>query len=191
MSDNERVLRTRALRRAGMAVFAAVVLLSGVLVLEDGEQASRSSLPAPTQSGPVQPAFVSPPAALVAVVPEPVPSPPEPAVHVPALVAEAPEPVAPSPVPVGATAGGTAGTPTRKTSPPLANGYLVQLGVFSAMDNAEDLRTDVAARGLPAHVEGRVVVGPFASREAAEAAQARLKREGLSAGIVVPPRKTK
>lgn len=201
---DERVLRTRALRRAGMAVFAALVLLSGVLVFEDGEQASRPSLPVPTQSGPVQPAVVPQPAEPVAVAPEPVPSatesapsPPESAVQAapsPAPVAEAPahaapEPVVPAPAPVAT--GGAARTPTHKASPALANGYLVQLGVFSAMDNAEDLRTDVAARGLPAHVEGRVVVGPFASKAAAEAARARLKREGLSAGIVVPPRKTK
>jgi DedD protein len=73
----------------------------------------------------------------------------------------------------------------------LANGYLVQLGVFGSMDNADGLRADVAARGLPAHVEGRVVVGPFPDKAAAEAARARLKREGLAAGIVVPPRKSK
>ncbi|MBR0567946.1 SPOR domain-containing protein [Azoarcus sp. L1K30] len=193
MSIDEGVLRIRALRRAGIAVFGAVVLLFGVLVFEDGERAPRPSALAPAQSGPVQQPVVPAP---VAVVPEPVPPAPEPAVQAPALVADAPvlaapEPVAPATAPVAAKDGGAAREAMRKPSPPLANGYLVQLGVFSAMDNAEDLRADVAERGLPAHVEGRVVVGPFASKAAAEAAQARLKREGLSAGIVVPPRKTK
>jgi DedD protein len=108
----------------------------------------------------------------------------------PAGVQAAPPEIDPSPAPQPASE--TTLPPVAKpTAIPLANGYLVQLGVFGSMDNADGLRADVAARGLPAHVEGRVVVGPFPDKAAAEAARARLKREGLAAGIVVPPRKSK
>ena len=60
-------------------------------------------------------------------------------------------------------------TPAAKPAPPLPDGYLIQLGVFGAMTNADALRAEVEARGL--------------------AARDRLRREGLPAGLVVPPRK--
>jgi DedD protein len=71
-------------------------------------------------------------------------------------------------------------------SAPLPDGYLVQLGVFGSMDNAERLRENARALRLPAHLQTRVVVGPFRSKREAEAARDRLK--GVAEGIVLPPR---
>ncbi|QID16745.1 SPOR domain-containing protein [Nitrogeniibacter mangrovi] len=93
--------------------------------------------------------------------------------------AEAPPPAAKSPPPPPA--------PAAKAAPaPVKNGYLVQLGVFSAPGNASALAKKVDALGIPAHIESRVVIGPFKNRAEADAARAKLKKSGLAAGIIVP-----
>ncbi len=71
----------------------------------------------------------------------------------------------------------------------LAQGYIVQLGVFGDPDNAAILSRELAARGYPAHLQSRVVLGPFPDRQAAKAAAERLRGERKLEGIVVPPRK--
>ena len=65
------------------------------------------------------------------------------------------------------------------------SGYLVQLGVFSAADNAQALHEKVAAMGIESHIESRVVVGPFKDRAAADAAREKLRKSGLGKGLVV------
>lgn len=70
----------------------------------------------------------------------------------------------------------------------LARGYVVQLGVFGDPDNAAMLGRELAAQGYPAHLQSRVVLGPFPDRQAAKAAAERLRRERKLEGIVVPPR---
>lgn len=65
------------------------------------------------------------------------------------------------------------------------SGYLVQLGVFSATDNAQALHDKVVAMGIEAHIESRVVVGPFKDRAAADAAREKLRKSGLGKGLVV------
>ena len=180
-------VRKRALRRAGGATAAAIVLLLVVLMLEEGNGVPAAPESAPLQAVEVQPenepieASAPPPSAPLqgdqgagaqgtVVVAESSPPP------VPAM------PVCPEPTPAVAE---------RPPSPPLGNGYLVQLGVFTAMENADGLRADLSARGFPAHVDGRVVLGPYPTKAAAEAARQRLRREGGPAGIIVPPRKSK
>ncbi|WP_332672208.1 SPOR domain-containing protein [Aromatoleum sp.] len=71
----------------------------------------------------------------------------------------------------------------------LARGYVVQLGVFGDPDNAETLSRELAAQAYPAHLQSRVVLGPFSDRQAAKAAAERLRRERKLEGIIVPPRK--
>lgn len=73
---------------------------------------------------------------------------------------------------------------------PLApgQGYQVQMGVFSNLDNAQDLKRRLDQAGIPAHIEARVQVGPFRSKGEAEAAQKKLAQMGLS-GLLLSPRK--
>jgi len=75
--------------------------------------------------------------------------------------------------------------PTKVATPPVKDGYLVQLGVFSAPGNAQALVDKVDALGIPAHIESRVVVGPFKDRAEADAARKQIAQSGLGKGMVV------
>jgi DedD protein len=66
-----------------------------------------------------------------------------------------------------------------------ARHFLVQVGVFSSVANAEELRAKLELAGVPAQIEARVQVGPFASRQEAEQARAKLKELGIEPGMVV------
>jgi len=63
--------------------------------------------------------------------------------------------------------------------------YVLQLGVFSNLANAEELRARLELAGVPAHLEARVQVGPFATREEAAQAQEKIRALGLEPGLVV------
>ncbi len=69
----------------------------------------------------------------------------------------------------------------------LADGYRVQLGVFGDPANADNLQAELAARGMPAHIQSRVVLGPYRSRAEAERAQEQLRKEGAEAGMLIAP----
>lgn len=68
--------------------------------------------------------------------------------------------------------------------------WWVQLGVFADADNAEGLREKMSAEGRAAVVQGRVDLGPFAGRAAAEqvlvAVRSALGRPLEQARIVAP-----
>jgi len=66
-----------------------------------------------------------------------------------------------------------------------ARHFLVQVGVFSNHTNAEELVTKLHEAGIPAQIESRVQVGPFASRAEADAARAKLKAMGRDDGLLV------
>lgn len=70
-------------------------------------------------------------------------------------------------------------------------GYLVQLGVFAAPDNALRIYLQATAAGQPAHIQSRVVLGPFADRDAAERARKRLQAAGAGAGVLVSPERSR
>jgi DedD protein len=70
-----------------------------------------------------------------------------------------------------------------------ARHFLIQVGVFNNIANAEELRAKIEAGGVPARIEARVQVGPFASREEAEQAREKLKALGVEPGLVVAARK--
>lgn len=80
--------------------------------------------------------------------------------------------------------------PATRPAKPLTPGpgYLVQMGVFSNIANAEDLKGRLDKAGIPAHIEARVQVGPFKNKAEAEAAQKKLAEMGLS-GLLLSPRK--
>jgi DedD protein len=67
--------------------------------------------------------------------------------------------------------------------------YALQMGVFSNVANAEDLRAKLELHGIPSTIEARVRVGPFATKEAADAARAKLKELGLDGGLLVAIKK--
>lgn len=66
-----------------------------------------------------------------------------------------------------------------------AKRFLVQVGVFGNHANAEDLLARLQAAGIPAQIESRVLVGPFASRAEADAARAKFKALGIDDSVLV------
>jgi cell division protein FtsN len=75
-----------------------------------------------------------------------------------------------------------AATPLTRTPAPeqgVIQGYRVQVGVFSNVSNAEDVRARLAASGIPSQLEVRVHVGPFKTRAEADRARAQLRKLGL------------
>jgi DedD protein len=74
--------------------------------------------------------------------------------------------------------------------PRLFSGFAVQAGVFADAQHAEELRAKLTLNGIPSTMEARVQVGPFKTREEAEAARQKLKALGVE-GILLPPRGTK
>lgn len=85
----------------------------------------------------------------------------------------------------------TALTPAPAVAPPSAprlfSGFLLQAGVFSSIQRAEELHARLTLSGVPSTLETRVQVGPFRTRHEAEMAQAKLKELGVEA-ILVPPK---
>lgn len=69
--------------------------------------------------------------------------------------------------------------------------FVLQLGVFSKPANAEVLRARLEQNGIPASIDARVRVGPFATRAAVEAARLKLKELGLSDSMVIPMKSRK
>lgn len=67
--------------------------------------------------------------------------------------------------------------------------YVLQMGVFSNLANAEELRAKLELAGIPTHVEARVHVGPFASRAEAEAAKEKLRDIGMDGGLLTTLRR--
>lgn len=192
--SSENDLKRRARRRLIGAVgltLAAVVLLP--LLLEDEPPPARQldvKMPAPTavSEAPAGPVAVQP--APAAEPPPPAETPPEPknprpeskpepepraAAKPPPQVAPKPEPK-PESKPVPATQAGS-------------DAYVVQLAALSDPAKVETLKARAALSGLPVFTDSRngltrVRVGPFASRQAAEAAQAKLRDQGLAGQVL-------
>lgn len=112
-----------------------------------------------------------------------------------APVAAAP---APSPRPLEARAPATTTTPPRQAAeapPPAApmrlySGFALQAGVFADPRRAEELHAKLILEGIPSTIEARVQVGPFKTREEAEAARAKMKALGIEA-VMLPNRGAK
>jgi DedD protein len=82
-------------------------------------------------------------------------------------------------------------TPTRPIAQAIeaSRRFLVQIGVFNSVANAEELRAKLELAGIPTQIEARVQVGPFATRQEAEQARDRLKDLGIEPGLVMTARK--
>ncbi|MDQ8022697.1 MAG: SPOR domain-containing protein [Moraxellaceae bacterium] len=79
--------------------------------------------------------------------------------------------------------------PAPRPARPAEEGFTLQVGVFASHSNAQELYDRLKSNGIPSQLETRVSVGPFKTREEAQAAQQKLARLGVERGIVVPPRK--
>lgn len=74
--------------------------------------------------------------------------------------------------------------------PRLFSGYALQAGVFADPRRAEELHARLVLEGIPSTIEARVQVGPFKSREEAEAVRVKMKALGIDA-VMLPPKGAK
>lgn len=139
------------------------------------EVSAQPALPAP--SGKAAPAVSPPPVRAQRSE--------TPAERTSALTTSPVSPPAPEPRPAAAPAAAAAAAPP--APPRLFSGYAVQAGVFSDAQHAEELRARLTLNGIPSTLEARVQVGPFKTREEAEAARQKLKALGID-GILLPPK---
>jgi DedD protein len=110
----------------------------------------------------------------------------------------APAATAPSPRQLEAKTSVTTSAPARREveAPPLVapvrlySGFTLQAGVFADPRRAEELHAKLILEGIPSTIEARVQVGPFKTREEAEAARAKMKVLGIEA-VMLPNRSTK
>lgn len=121
----------------------------------------------------------------------PVPAVPE-ATSAPSNIVPPPRSVTPSePAPARPSAHVVEQKPAPAVSPPSAprlfSGFLLQAGVFTSIQRAEELHARLTLSGVPSTLETRVQVGPFRTKREAEAAQAKLKELGVET-ILVPPK---
>ncbi|MFW2455705.1 SPOR domain-containing protein, partial [Methyloversatilis discipulorum] len=103
--------------------------------------------------------------------PRAAPSAAAPPAAAPSRPAAAPADAAPQPAPAIARSPAVAGS-----------GYVVQVGVFSNVANAEEVRARLALHGIPSQIEARVHIGPFKSRAEADQARQRLRALGMDSG---------
>ena len=68
----------------------------------------------------------------------------------------------------------------------LFSGFSLQAGVFANTQRAEELHAKLTLSGLPSTLETRVQVGPFRSRQEAEAAQEKLRELGVETVLLAP-----
>ncbi|MBS1160055.1 MAG: Sporulation related protein [Proteobacteria bacterium] len=69
----------------------------------------------------------------------------------------------------------------------LFSGFLLQAGVFTSPQRAEELHAKLTLSGVPSTLETRVQVGPFRTRQEAEAAQLKLRELGIET-VLLPPK---
>jgi len=72
----------------------------------------------------------------------------------------------------------------------LFSGFLLQAGVFTSAQRAEELHARLTLSGVPSTLETRVQVGPFRTRQEAESAQEKLKQLGIES-LLIPPKGAK
>jgi cell division protein FtsN len=96
---------------------------------------------------------------------------------------------APSAAPSAAAAPASVTPPHATIKPGASSAYLLHIGGFGSVAEAEAIRAKLLAAGIPSGIEARVRVGPFADQNAAIAARTRLQALGLDASLILPARK--
>ena len=141
------------------------------------EVAAQPTLPRPTPSA-ARPAAPGAPASAARSAAAAKPAEPKPA---------EPKPPAASAPPAAPARAEAAPAPAAAVPPPrLFYGYALQAGVFSDPRRAEDLHAKLTMEGIPSTIEARVQVGPFKTREEAEATRAKMKALGIDALLLLP-----
>lgn len=211
--DNEDV-KKKALARLAVAGLVTATALGGLWWLDQGNQAPSKTAAIPTtQPAPIRPAQTPEPAlpqvepmseALKESTPQvepngaaaPQEAPPPPRVsnppRLPASIPDsppsrpghAPTQAAPLPQPQVQLA------PSALPATSAGGHFVVQLGVFSNPNRAEELVRHLKEKGIRASTETRVHVGPFMNRQEAEKAQAEMRRLGLE-GVITTAATTK
>lgn len=213
--DDQDGLKKKLVRRIALAGVAAVVLLGGLAVFEHylSEEAPPPATPVPPPAAtaaapppieerkeepkaeekkeevraepektemPLAPAPEPRPASRVVIKP---PAPAAPAKKAATTKVEKVEPAAPA-APVTPA-------PAAKPDPAtvIARSYRLQMGVFAAASNAEELHARLEKAGIPSYVESRVHVGPFKTQKEADEARRKLQALGLGPGLLIPPQK--
>lgn len=67
--------------------------------------------------------------------------------------------------------------------------FVLQLGVFNNVANAEELRAKLEQNGIPSQIEARVQLGPFQTRQEAETMREKLRALGMETGLLMAVRK--
>jgi len=70
--------------------------------------------------------------------------------------------------------------------PRVFTGFALQAGVFSDLRRAEALYAKLMLNGIPSTLEARVQVGPFKTREEADAAREKMKVLGVDSVLLTP-----
>lgn len=132
---------------------------------------SKTPLAAPPTPAPrLAPVRPAPPA-----VPE--------ATAAPTIESEAPPAVA-SPAKPSARVIEVSPSPRMPTPQRLFSGFLLQAGVFTNPERAEELHAKLTLSGIQSSLETRVQIGPFRTRQEAEKAQAKLRELGIESVLV-------
>jgi DedD protein len=80
-----------------------------------------------------------------------------------------------------------ASPPVVLTPQRLFSGFLVQAGVFTSPELAEELHAKLTLSGISSTLETRVQIGPFRTRQEAELAQQKLRELGVES-VLLPPK---
>ena len=71
-------------------------------------------------------------------------------------------------------------------APRLFSGFMLQAGVFASTQRAEELYAKLQLNGIPASIESRVTVGPFKTRQEADAARLKMQSLGMAPVLLAP-----
>lgn len=194
--SSENDLKRRARRRliGAVALTLAAVIVLPLLLEDEPPPASQLDVRMPSVAPAGDAQTASAPETLAPAEPAPADAHPEPPAAQPQ---PAPRPAAEAkPKAEAKSEPKAASTPLPQPEPkpqpvasPAAGGYVVQLAALSDPAKAEALKARAALSGYPVFTDTvntltRVRVGPFASRQAADAAQVKLKDQGLQGQVV-------
>lgn len=116
------------------------------------------------------------------------PASPAPTAPEPAAAPKTAAPVEPATTPVATAKATEVAAPHLQPlpAPRLFSGYVLQAGVFTNVQRAEELHAKLTLNGIPSTLEARVQVGPFKSRAEADAAREKMRSLGIDT-VFIPP----